>query len=194
MGRHVRLNYDPPVLKKIGAVLGGFVVAFLTFLGSRYVYALATSTTFNETQWSAAGSWVSAIGALAIASVWLALQAQTAGTGGRRKGAEEDAKATQKRHDRELEKTEAWLGRQIKAEWYREPARAVAGIWETRCVQPDMTTQEVRLLLRLWGYSNMPNCATQPVPPAPWPRELSLNGDPAARCIAQRATNRPRWV
>lgn len=149
------------MLKKICYTAVAFVVIVLAILAGHYLFSLATGTRFTTDQWSAAGAWASAGGAtiLALVSVGLAVQA-----GGHARAAEqraqEEADKTDQRHNDELAKAEARLDRQIKAEWYREQARAIESLWAAvdRSVEPiARLAQVIDEHIYLWHTTAPPN-------------------------------------
>lgn len=110
----------------------------------------------DNTKAASAGAWASAVGAtaLALASVWLAVQANKHAREAEQRASEESALTAQRhrreidvaeeRHARELAQANTRLDRQIKAEWYREQARVVAALWVTldRAAEPIVLLDE----------------------------------------------------
>ncbi|MGF0248595.1 hypothetical protein ACQR36_29870 [Rhodococcus erythropolis] len=91
------------MLKKIGYGSGLLVGVLLVSLLAYYLFALATGTAFNETQWAAAGAWFGGLmtfGAVSVA-VWQTNNANKQARDAEEKAATEATKA-EERHNAEL--------------------------------------------------------------------------------------------
>ncbi|UZF48477.1 hypothetical protein [Rhodococcus rhodochrous] len=139
----------------------GFAIGIVLAVGGGLfgfkLFGWITGSSYNDDQTASAGAWASAVGAtaLALASVWLAVQANGQARDAERRAAEEAALTAQRhqeemeaaaeRHARELAQADERLNRQIKAERYREQAQVIRDLWATvnAAILPTLTLAQV---------------------------------------------------
>lgn len=140
----------------IGAVIG-LVLAVVAGWAGFKLFGWLTGHSYNDAQTASAGAWASAVGAtaLALASVWLAVQANQQAREAERRAADEavltaqrhrdEMEAADNRHARELAQANERVDRQIKAERYREQAQAIRDLWATvnKAISPTLMLAQV---------------------------------------------------
>lgn len=124
-----------PRLITLGAVLAlvpGVVIVLIYY-----------SQAWGPNQWGNVGTWLAGIATslAVIVAVWQTNNANKQARAAETRAEAEAALTAQRhieamavaeaQHERELAEAKERLDRQIKAEWYREQARAVAALWET---------------------------------------------------------------
>ncbi|WEX02772.1 hypothetical protein [Rhodococcus sp. RCBS9] len=147
----------PRVLKKIGYGVGLLIGVLLVSLLAYYLFALATGTTFNETQWAAAGAWFGGImtfGAVSVA-LWQTNLARADTAAAKveaderltrelnaadvrllkeldraREVASEQMASAEARHTAQLVKSDELLARELDAQRRAEQVRCIPPLWE----------------------------------------------------------------
>jgi hypothetical protein len=122
----------PRVLKKIACGAGLLIGVLLASLLAYYLFALATGTTFNETQWAAAGAWFGGLmtfGAVSVA-VWQTNNANKRARDAEKKAATEATKA-ENRHNRELAAANQRTLDQIDLQRRRDQIACVVAAYRT---------------------------------------------------------------
>lgn len=120
----------PRVLKKIGYSVGLLIGILLVSLLAYYLFALATGTTFNETQWAAAGAWFGGLmtfGAVSVA-IWQTNNANQQARDAEQRAVEEASKA-ELRHKAELAAADARLANELDAQRRHDQAMAISPMW-----------------------------------------------------------------
>ncbi|KAB2587271.1 hypothetical protein BS297_00910 [Rhodococcus erythropolis] len=139
------------MLKKIAYGAGLLIGVLLVSLLAYYLFALATGTTFNETQWAAAGAWFGGLmtfGAVSVA-VWQTNNANKQARDGEDKAASEAAKA-EDRHNAELAAANQRTLDQIDVQWRRDQIACVVAAYGTYNVlrfESDKIVDSVKVLV-----------------------------------------------
>ncbi|MGR6521647.1 hypothetical protein ACU5JM_08430 [Rhodococcus erythropolis] len=118
------------MLKKIGYSVGLLIGILLVSLLAYYLFALATGTTFNETQWAAAGAWFGGLmtfGAVSVA-IWQTNNANQQARDAEQRAVEEASKA-ELRHKAELAAADARLANELDAQRRHDQAMAISPMW-----------------------------------------------------------------